>query len=484
LRNFYIKLSLIFLFLLIVMAVASIAVAFRISQRHMVEVDQQVNKSLAQDMALEIEPQLKDSVGSDQVGLIIHYMMVMNPAIEIYLLNSTGTIIGFYASPGKQVELEKVNLEPVLDFIEGSRKFPIFGDDPRHPGEKKHFSAAPVSIGAEEKGYLYIILQSSLYDSAASELLEEYQLLAFRNGILITLPIVAFTGLILFFYLTQRLKTLTRSVKAFGGGDLRHRARVNSKDEVGELAESFNQMADTIVGNIDKLEEADRLRRDLVMSVSHDLRNPLASIRGYLETLTLKDDTISEEKRREYLDILLHNTTVLHHLIDNLFELSKLEGENIKPNAEVFSLSELVQDVLMKMRPEQEKQGISLEMEEPSSLFRVQGDIRMIERVLTNLLENALRYTPAGGLVRVDLKPEEGNIVTSITDNGYGIAEEDLSRIFDRFYIGDASRTHSKKGSGLGLAICRRILELHGSTINVSSVQGEGSTFSFSLGLI
>ena len=483
-KNFYIKLSLLFLLLLIIMAVISIAVTFRISQRHMIEVDQRVNRSLARDMAAEIEPQMKEGIEADQIGLIIHYMMVMNPAVEIYLLDSSGGILGFYATPGKEVVMEKVDLEPVNAFIEGKKSLPIFGDDPRHPGESKHFSAAPVSLGPTGSGYLYVVLRSSLYDSAAGELMEEYQLLALRNGVLITLPVVAIAGLILFFYLTQRLKSLTRSVRAFGSGDLKQRVSVRSKDEVGELADSFNTMADTIVDNIGKLEEADRLRRDLVMSVSHDLRNPLASIRGYLETLSLKGDSITPEQQKEYLDILLHNTTVLHHLIDNLFELSKLESEDISPNLEIFSLSELIQDVLMKMKPEQAKKELELVMNEPESLFRVRGDIGMIERVLTNIFENAVRYTPQGGRIEVKLLQTDGAVRTSINDTGHGIPEEDLPRIFDRFFIGDASRTHSKKGSGLGLAICKRILELHGSTIQVSSTPGQGSTFFFDLPLV
>ena len=245
---------------------------------------------------------------------------------------------------------------------------------------------------------------------------------------------------------------------------------------------SFNQMADTIVGNMAELKRVDQLRRELIANVSHDLRSPLASIQGYLETIAIKDDALTASARKQYLDVALRNTQTLNTLVGELFELSKLDAQQIQPEKEAFSIAELVQDVVMKFKPQAESAHVNLMADLPERLSLVYADIALVERAISNLIDNAIRHTPPGGTVQVAPSNEKEGVDIKIIDSGHGIAPEDLPYIFDRFYRAQKSRTPGKSGgAGLGLAIAKKILELHGSSLSVQSAQNQGTTFRFTL---
>jgi signal transduction histidine kinase len=228
------------------------------------------------------------------------------------------------------------------------------------------------------------------------------------------------------------------------------------------------------------LEDKDTLRRELVANVSHDLRTPLATLHGYLETLSLKEGSLSPGDRVRYLEAALRHSERLGRLIDELFELAKMDAGEVRPHAEAFSLGELVQDVVQEFRLRASERGVVLEVEPTADLPFVEADIGMMERVLENLIENALRHTPENGRVTVRLDAEGSLVQVEVEDTGCGIAPEELPRIFDRFYrVGPNGSDAS--GSGLGLAITRRILELHERPIEARSAPGQGTTFTFGL---
>jgi signal transduction histidine kinase len=241
-------------------------------------------------------------------------------------------------------------------------------------------------------------------------------------------------------------------------------------------------MADTIVTNMEALKRNDRLRRELVANVSHDLRSPLASIRGYLETVLMKGDELPPEQQARFLDIALRNANRLSDLVAELFELSKFDAHQVEPHVEPFSVAELVQDVVAQFQPRAETRDITLTATFPVDLPHVAADIGLIERVITNLTDNALRHTSAGGRVEITPVLQEDRVVVRISDTGPGIAAEDQERIFERFYRDNEARTSSAtSGAGLGLAIAQKILALHGGAVGVESVEGEGATFFFDL---
>jgi signal transduction histidine kinase len=355
------------------------------------------------------------------------------------------------------------------------------GDDPTHPGSKKPFSAAHIEIMGKSNCYVYVILTGAQYEDVATMVRGSY---IFRTGGrslgLIILATIAL-GLLLFAQLTRRLRAINATVAEFAQGHYETRASDKSRDELGQLATSFNQMADTIEENVATLRNVDSARREMIANISHDLRSPLSSMQGYLETIALKAEDLSAEEREGHLEIILRNTRSLSTMIEELFELSRLDADQIVPRKEAFSLAELIQDLVLQYRSQAEDAGLSVEADLPDRSDLVYGDVGLIERAMTNLIDNAIRFTPSGGRIVVSLTSETDTVTVRVQDNGPGIPAEDVPYIFDRFYKADESRNKEKGGTGLGLAIARRILHLHDSELHVESVSGEGTVFYFSL---
>jgi predicted ATPase/signal transduction histidine kinase len=239
----------------------------------------------------------------------------------------------------------------------------------------------------------------------------------------------------------------------------------------------------------DELEaENSYLRRDLIANVSHDLRTPLVSLRGYLEMVATRGDHLSAERRGQYLDIALRQSDRLATLIDELFELARLDFKGITLDRERFAFAELAADVVQKFRLVAEGRQVALEAQTPPRLPLVDADLGLVERVLENLIGNALKHTPPGGRICVSAHAEDSRVVAEVRDSGPGIAPADLPHVFDRFYRGTAGAASAAaaeggaaRGAGLGLAIARRIVELHGGEIAAESALGEGARLWFSL---
>ena len=275
-------------------------------------------------------------------------------------------------------------------------------------------------------------------------------------------------------------------MKAFQENDLTHlditqEPNASSGDEISQLGTTFKEMAERLAQQMNALKKTDTLRRELVANVSHDLRTPIASLQGYLETLLLKEGKLSTAEQRKYLQIAMRHSEQLAKLVAELFELAKLDSQEIQLQREPFALAELVQDVLLNFQLVSENAGVRLEPNIPKDLPFVSGDIALIERVLENLMENAFRHTPQGGAVKIIVCLEENVVVVYVTDNGCGIAPDDLIHIFDRFYQVHRNAREKAAGAGLGLAIAKRILDLHGAPIEVQSELNIGTIFRFSL---
>lgn len=225
-------------------------------------------------------------------------------------------------------------------------------------------------------------------------------------------------------------------------------------------------------------EEIILFRKELIANVSHDLRTPLASIQGYLETVLLKRDQLDDERINKYLQTSLRNAGQLSSLIEELFELSKLESKERKLRLEPFSLEELVHDIVSSHRIIAAGKEVEIRIEPPADLSQAIGDIALIDRVIVNLLNNAIKFSEAGGIISLRLSEEKGKVCFQIEDQGRGIAEEELPHVFDRFH---KSSVGNKQGTGLGLAIVKNVLELHQSEFEIKSVLGKGTRFYFTL---
>ena len=487
LRSLYAKLALVLLGLFFLIGVSFIIISVFATEQYQQEVNQKLNRELAGLIVAEKIILQDNQVNQEALKEIFHMLMVINPSIEIYLLDREGTILAFSAEPGR-VKRKRVDLAPVKQMISGQAALPLLGDDPRNPNGQKIFTAAPIKPEDRLEGYLYVILGGETYDTIIQKIQGSYILQLSIRVIAISLIVALIAGLIIFAFLTRRLKLLAAVMEKYESGMpleepvLPLRGHESMHDEIDRLGLTFRQMTERINSQMDKLEKSDAMRRELVANVSHDLRTPLATMQGYIETLLLKDESLSSEERRNYLKIAVSHCERLSKLISDLFELAKLEADDRVVHAEPFSLSELVQDIVQKFGLTARERKITIVTNIGQELPFAYADIAMIERVMENLLDNALRYTPEEGSISIVLTDhDQDKITVQVSDTGCGIPEQALPRIFDRFYQTDRSRKGKSSHSGLGLAVTKKILELHGTSIEVTSVQNSGTTFTFEL---
>ena len=468
------------------------------TQNYYEEITQRLNASIA--MYVTGERQLMEDfvVNHEALSLLAQQAMIINPTVEVFLLDTGGNILA-HAFPPESIVQNKVDLSPVKALIGGNVEMPLRGTDPRNLDREKIFSAFPVLHNDVLQGYLYAVLGGAKYDELANAVRDSY-VLRLSAGALLAIVLGAFlVGLLVFWLFTRRLSLLTTSVRAFTdsgfgentqgleagrilpGTDYRTSKSDNNADEIGQLEFAFSAMANKLYEQFENLKKTDQLRRELVSNVSHDLRTPLASMHGYVETLLIKNNELSPEKRREYLEIARKHTQRLGDLIGDLFELSKLDSASIHPTLETFSLAELLHDTVHEFSLEAESREVSLAIDTADDPSIVYADIGLMQRVLENLIRNALKFTPAGGEINIRLDKKPGAVAVAIEDTGCGIAEEDLEHVFDRFYRAENTTQESANNAGLGLAIVRKILDLHGSRITVSSRLDRGTCFEFDL---
>ncbi|MFN2372433.1 MAG: sensor histidine kinase [Cyclonatronaceae bacterium] len=480
-RSFYARIAGLFLVLLVLMGAIMLTLSVNSVVRYMDESEQKLNRDLAAHLAAEFEPLVQDTIDTDQLRDKINQMMGINPRIQIYLLDNDGHIKASFCPPDKKVEKTSVDPEPLQRFLTNS-ELPILGDNPLKPDNRKPFSAAKLEIMGESGCYLYVILGNERYDSMFAVVRNSYIMQSTVMIIALTVVFTGIVGLVLFRVLTSRIREMNDVVNSVIGGDYNKRININSTDEIGELARSFNHMTDTVQANLEALQQVDKQRRELVANISHDLRSPLASVQGYLETLTMMGDRLTGQQKEHYIQIVINNTRKLARLVSELFELSKLDAEQVRPRFESFCIAELVQDLVLQYKPDAAKKNIRLLAELPENLPAVYADIELVERAISNLIDNAIQYTPDGGEVHITPVNSSDYVKIEVRDTGNGISVEDLPHIFNRFYRADKSRSNTDgTGAGLGLAIAKKILELHGSDLSVSSQLNKGTSFSFNL---
>ena len=451
------------------------------------ELSQRLNGSLAMYVA-SAGPLIRNGeVDHQALEELANRAMVINPTAEIYLVAPGGEILG-HALPPDDVLADRIDIGPIRDLIAGSAPLPIKGTDPRNPGSRKIFSAFPVTDPQDPdhlSGYLYVVLGGSQYETVAAQVAGSDRQRMIAAGMLLLVLAAFGAGAVLFAYLTRRLRRLTSEVSAFATGRSDAANSVSAVDppgdEIDQLRNACHYMAETIQQQLSALQEDDRLRRELVTNVSHDLRTPLASMQGYIETLIIKDNALDDATRRQYLEIARRHATHLNRLIQNLLELAILDSRSVTPEFEHFLLPELIHDVVQEFGLQAAEANVALEVNPPDASVSVYADISLIQRVLENLVGNALKHTPAGGKVSISVDRSAAAVGVSVADTGPGIAEEALPHIFDRFFRADERAERTDSSMGLGLAITKRILELHSSKISVVSKSRQGTRFHFDL---
>jgi signal transduction histidine kinase len=474
------KISAIFLITLLVLSVIYLYISVYTAEMYFQETGQKLNAEVAPHIAAENKCFVNGEANEEALKEVFHSVMVINPSIEVYLLNTEGKILTYFA-PNKVIKMDYVPLGPIKEFLKVGTSTFVMGVDPKNETAMKGFSASEVYEDSVFMGYIYVILGGEEYENATQFVFGSYMLRLGVRSMAITLIAAVLISLIALALITRNLSKIIYVIRKFKEGDLNARIKLKGGDELGEFADSFNEMADTIVSNIEEIKTMDNLRRELVANVSHDLRTPLATIQGYIETILMKADSISDEDKKKYMQTIFSSTERLKNLVEELFELSKLEARETVPNPEPFSIAELVQDIQQKNLIIAEPKKIDLSLKFPFDLPLVYADIGMMEKVLQNLLDNAIKFTPINGSITISLSPQKEEIFLSVKDTGAGINSKDLPHIFDRYQKAERTNMHDNVGLGLGLAIVKKILEVNNISIDVKSAKDEGTAFSFKI---
>ncbi|OXS97652.1 sensor histidine kinase [Pandoraea apista] len=484
------RLSLVFAVLLLVCCGTSAWMQVRANRMHEAEVIQGLSRGLAEHIAANA--QLMDSNGMkpDAVRRLFGQLMVVNPSVEVYLLDMHGRITG-HAAPEGHLRRTQVDLAPVHRLLDGEA-LPIYGDDPRNTDVRKVFSAAPLRVDGREVGYIYVVLLGEAHDRYAERGATSVALNTALWSIGLVAALCLIADLAAFALITRPLRRLTDVVREFDidaapvsalpavSLDEPASQQGRPSDEIVVLERAFRQMVERLETQWRALTRQDQERRELIANISHDLRTPLSSLHGYLETLSLKDATLTPAERRRYLGIALDQSRKVGALAQSLFELARLEHGFVQPEAEPFSITDLIQDVFQKFELSAESRGVALRAQLAPQIPVARADLGLIERVFTNLLDNALRYTPSGGEITVSVAPVGTEIEVQVSDTGPGIPESARDGLFERpFTVGGARRE-----GGLGLRIVHRILQLHGrriTLVDAAGHAGQGATFRFTL---
>ena len=374
------------------------------------------------------------------------------------VISSTGVILR-----GKSVMIPASMLEMVINGETSS--------DVAKIGNAKDSSlivGVPLKTGKDIIGGIYLITMLPEITKLRADVIKIYLI----SGIVVLL-----LSLILIFILTKRItdpvKAMRKASKELSNGKLQTRVKVyNKNDEIGQLAEQFNDMADS-------LEKSEYLRKAFISDVSHELRTPMTTITGFVQGIL--DDTIPEKKRKDYLQVVLDESKRLSKLVSDLLDISRLESDEVKLEPVSFDINELIRLSIISFEHRFNEKNITVNalFEKDPELVSAEKD--SIKRVMTNLIDNAIKFSYDNGTVDIVTKQKGNKVIVSVKNTGEGISSAEQKTIFERFYKLDKSRSQNKTGVGLGLHIVKRIINKHGEKIWINSEVGEYAEFVFTL---
>ncbi len=487
LHSLYIKLVLVLFLLFMLIGGVFLGVALYSAPMYQQEVSQQLNHDLAMYIVNEHVLIEDGQLQQDNLAELFHDVMIINPSLELYLLDPDGQVMA-HSLPPDRVRRKQVSLQPIQDFLASDAQGLIMGEDPGNENRMNSFSVAPIDYQNQRQGYIYAILGSEKINHI-TDLLQRSLIMKWSTGAILGALAFAFlAGLLLFFLLIRKLRVLSRAMQDFKQNNLQQTApgmepENRALDEIDAMASTFQEMVGRIQSQMQHLQEMESLRRELVANVSHDLRTPLASLSGFLETLHLKSGDLSESEKQTYLKIAWNNAQRLNTLVEELFELAKLDANEVQPQREPFSLAELAFDLSHQFHLRARENDIRFEVIADETVPQVSADVGMIERVLENLIDNSFKHTPAKGQIRLQLSSARDSVDVAVSDTGCGIARDELPQVLKRYYRNGEQKAFggTEPGLGLGLAIASRIVELHGGQLTVASELRQGTEFRFSL---
>ncbi len=362
---------------------------------------------------------------------------------------------------------QKINLDKIIDQSEDGEFYEIKGTLDGIFKETMVSIGRPMNINEQYLGTIFI-------NTPVTDLLitveKSYQIIILFTVFAI---IVAFILVYLFSKkISLPLIEINKAAKIMASGNFKKRIYINSKDEIGQLATILNDMAQS-------LDEQEKRRREFISNISHDIRSPLTSMRGFLQAII--DGTIPEEKKEKYINIVLEETERLTILANNILDINKLEDMDSKDRSVTFDINELIRRVIISFEARVINKKLDIKISFAEKETFVFADVEKIQRVVYNLIDNAIKFTENNKSIFISTNVKSNKVFVSIKDEGPGISIEEQKRIFDRFYKSDYSRGKDKKGSGLGLSIVKEFILSQGESIELKSELNKGSEFIFTL---
>lgn len=441
---------------------------------------QLLNKDVAKHVAKFSTPFTSKGINKDIADSVFKNAMVMNPNVEVYFLDSTGRVIYFEADE-KEIKERTIELSPIKEYIAADGDTYIKNTDPKDPATRKIFSAAEVESGNSTKGYIYIILGSKKSEGIMGLLFGSHILNLAIKAIIVILILSIVISLL---YLRRMKKNFNRMIAVldrFEAGDYNARFNAKQTDELKPVTHAFNKMADLLTASINKLKRSEEERKAFIATISHDLRTPLSIARGYTETLMLKREKgdITAEEQESFSQLIYSKMLQIENMVKQLFELSKMEAVEFKPHKEPFVLSEIVQEAVNTFQIVAREKNVNLKCIQCLYHVWVNADISMMERVVQNLVDNAIKSTPEGGLIEAALAVENDKLIFKIQNDGPELTD-DLLQWINHFNEENTLSDSRPQKPGLGLLIIQKILLLHHSELKAHSKNGR-NFFSFQL---
>ena len=406
-------------------------------------------------------------------GLATEYSSASS--LRVTLIAADGTVIGESSLPNKLLSqmdnhIDRSEILAAEEFGEGfSTRYSTT--------IKTKFIYFAKKVDQNRHGFKYVRLAQSLKSvkDLANTYREFYYLII---GFMILVIIIAW--FLLKNWLTDPIQELTQAADDISKGDLSRRININTGGvEIDDLATNMNQMAMTLDQDFRRIKRMEKVRSEFLGNVTHELKTPISSISGYIETLlegAIKDENVNID----FLKRALENVKRLEELVTDLVEISRIETGELQMNYDYFNIYNLLKDIHKDAQQRNSNKNIKIQLEVPDKNLFIYGDKGRLEQVVDNLLSNSMRYTDRGH-IRIKVIRRDNELVFSIMDTGIGISRKSINRIFERFYREDKARDRRKGGTGLGLAISKHIIEAHGSNIYVDSLEGKGSTFTFGI---
>ncbi len=459
--------------LITVLGAVFIVITYIVATNFYASTTQLLNKDVATHIARFTAPFGKNGLDTKKADSVFHNAMVLSPNAEVYFLDNAGKVIYFHESP-EPVLLKQIPLAAIKKHIASAGQDFIKAPDPRDPDNEKIFSAAEVTMDGKMLGYIFVILGGSDARTVASHLLSNHV----TTLSLTALACVIILSLIVSFWYVRRIQRrfnrVVEVMERFQKGDMKARFKIKEQDELLPIKKAFNTMSERLVYQINRLTKSESDRKAFIAGVTHDLRTPLSIVGGYAETLVMKqtEGSLTTAQQQEYIHLMLQKVRQIENMVNQLHDLAALESVSFEPTKEPFMISELVQEIVQNFRLPSEAKNIVIDCDRCNSDAFINADISMMERVIQNLLVNAVAYSPKNQKITVELKEVKNALLLSIKNKTAPLPEVLLQWLNNPDAPPSAPEVYPSKTS-IGLAIVKRILQLHHIPLKVREKGGE-----------